>query len=285
MMKSPSIKSPNTLEELIQTVQTAYSAGTRLRVVGGSSLTIFEPSSDRTARHVSTQKLNTFKVVPRDYVAYVDAGVDPTALETALKPSGLVWPLHRIEAPQTIGGMIASGRATTIDPLDVPARRWILGARVVDGTGKLLAVGGSTVKNSVGYGLTHALWGSRGHLGAITQLTLRLRNRREGDKTAMGSIDASTLQMAVALVCCDDLTSHDATLALNNLPHAYKTATSDDETRVVALYNDRDQAEFDANALCARGVEARVDPPRHTPTDSVLVQASRSAIDPAGVFA
>lgn len=284
-MKGTSIQSPNTLDELIRTVQAAHRSGTRIRIIGGGSLEIFEPSSDLAAQRVSTQRLDIIKVVPRDYVAYVDAGVHPAALETALKPSSLVWPLHRIETPRTIGGMIASGRATTIDPDDAPARRWILGARLVDGTGELLTVGGSTVKNSVGYGLTHALWGSRGRLGAIARLTLRLRNRREGDKTATCGIDESSLHMASALVRCDDLMSRDANLALKNLTHAYKTAATEDGTRVVALYADRSQAESDAKALCARGIEARVEPPRHTPADSALVHASRSAIDPAGVFA
>ena len=117
----------------------------------------------------------------RDFTARVGAGVNPAELDAALQPLGLVWPLRRLEAPGTVGGLIGSGRGTTIAAQDAPARRWVLGARLVDGAGEVLTVGGATVKNSVGYGVTHALWGSQGRLGAIVELTLRLRRRRPDD--------------------------------------------------------------------------------------------------------
>ena len=67
-------------------------------------------------------------------------------------------------------------------------------------------MGGATVKNSVGYGLTHALWGSQGRLGAIVELTLRLRRRRQSDDDPGETLDAEdALQTTAALVRCDDL--------------------------------------------------------------------------------
>ena len=167
--------------EVQSAVRRARAAESRLRIVGARSLARFASDPAQDAELPSMRGLDWIEVSAPDFTVRAGAGVSLAELDAVLEPLGLVWPVRRLEAPGTVGGLVASGRGTTIAAQDGPARRWVLGARLVDGTGEALTVGGATVKNSVGYGVTHALWGSQGRLGAIVELTLRVRGRRVED--------------------------------------------------------------------------------------------------------
>ena len=136
------VLAPGSVAEVQAVVREARAAGSRLRIVGARSVERFgQPLADGWEL-VSTGRLGWIEVAAGDFTARVGAGVSPADLDAALQPLGLVWPLRRLEAPGTVGGLIASGRATTIAAQDAPARRWVLGARLVDGAGELLTVAG-----------------------------------------------------------------------------------------------------------------------------------------------
>ena len=270
--------------EVQQAVREAHAAGTRLRIVGAGHVERFEWHASVAAEHISPRRLCSIEIAARDLTARVAAGVHPADLDAALKPLGLVWPLRRLEAPGTVGGLIASGRGTTITAQDAPARRWVLGARLVDGTGELLTVGGATVKNSVGYGVTHALWGSEGRLGVIVELTVRLRRRRPVDDESSPMLVRSALRAATALVRCDDLAPGTAGQALDGLAGAVPKAASSDGLRVVGCYAERAVAEADAAALRGQGLGVRVAPGGEDENDSAALGTARAALDPGGVF-
>ena len=278
------VLAPGSVAEVQAVVREARAVGSRLRVVGARSLERFgQPLADGWEL-VSTGRLGWIEVAARDFTARVGAGVCPVELDAALEPLGLVWPLRRLEAPGTVGGLIASGRATTIAAQDAPARRWVLGARLVDGAGEVLSVGGATVKNSVGYGVTHALWGSEGRLGAVVELTLRLRRRRPDDDDPGETLDGDAVQAAATLVRCDDLAPGTVAQALDGLPQATRAVAASDGMRVVGCYAKRAAAEADAAALRAEGIEARVEPGGSQGKDSPAIQTVRAALDPEGVF-
>ena len=278
------VLAPGSVAEVQAVVREARAAGSRLRIVGARSVERFgQPLADGWEL-VSTGRLGWIEVAAGDFTARVGAGVSPADLDAALQPLGLVWPLRRLEAPGTVGGLIASGRATTIAAQDAPARRWVLGARLVDGAGELLTVGGATVKNSVGYGVTHALWGSQGRLGAIVELTLRLRRRRPDDDDPGETLDGDAVQAAAALVRCDDLAPGTVAQALDGLPQATRAVAASDGMRVVGCYAERAAAEADAAALRAEGIEARVEPGGSQGEGSPAIQTVRAALDPEGVF-
>ncbi len=195
----------------------------------------------------------------RDFTVRVGAGVLLSDLDEVLAPLGLVWPVRRLEAPGTVGGLVGSGRGSTITPQDGPARRWVLGARLVDGTGEVLKVGGATVKNSVGYGVTHALWGSQGRLGAMVELTLRVRGRRDGDEAAGEALARDVLDAAAALVRCEDLAPGTAEHAVEGMKGAVKAVASSDGLRAVGCYLERGVAEADAAVLLGLGINAKVE--------------------------
>lgn len=274
----------SSVDEVQAIVREARAAGTRLRIVGGRRVERFGSQPSGVVRYVSLRRLGSIEIAGPDFTARVGAGVCPAELDAALQPLGLVWPLRRLEAPGTIGGLIASGRGTTITARDAPARRWVLGARLVDGTGELLTVGGATVKNSVGYGVTHALWGSQGRLGAIVELTLRLRRRQPSDDDPVDTLEEEALQAAAALVRCDDLAPGTVAQALDGLPRATRAVAASDGMRVVGCYAERAAAEADSAALRAEGIEARVEPGGSQGKGSPAIQTVRAALDPEGVF-
>lgn len=265
-------------------VKAARVTGSRLRVVGTQSVERFTSPADEGTELLSTRGLDWIEVSSRDFTVRVGSGVIPADLDAALRPLGLVWPVRRLEAPGTVGGLIASGRGTTIKPLDGPARRWVLGTRLVDGTGQVLTVGGATVKNSVGYGLTHALWGSRGQLGAIVELTLRVRRRRPTDAETGASLPRQALDTAAALVRCENLAPGTAQRAVDGMAGGMRAISSTDGLRAVGCYAERGAAEADTAALRAQGIEARVDPGEDAGNGPAAMATARAALNPDGVF-
>lgn len=270
--------------EMQQAVKAARAAGSRLRVVGTRSVERFASPAVEGTELLSTRGLDWIVAASRDFTVRVGSGVIPGNLDAALRPLGLVWPVQRLEAPGTVGGLIASGRGTTIRALDGPARRWVLGARLVDGTGEVLTVGGATVKNSVGYAVTHALWGSRGRLGAIVQLTLRVRRRRPPDAEPGASLPRQALESAAALVRCEDLASGTAERAVDGMARAMRAVSSSDGLRAVGCYAERGAAEADVAAMRSHGIKARVEPGPEVGNGSGATEVARAALDPDSVF-
>ena len=87
-------------------------------------------------------------------------------------------PTH-LRAGGTIGGTVASGLSGSGRYRYGGVRDFIIGARVVDGHGRLIASGGQVVKNAAGFLMHHALVGSVGRLGAIAEVTFKVFPRPE----------------------------------------------------------------------------------------------------------
>ena len=136
----------------------------------------------------------------------------------------------------------------------------MLGARLVDGSGEALTVGGATVKNSVGYGVTHALWGSEGRLGAMVELTLRVRGRRESDEEPGETLDRAELDGAAVLVRCEHLAPGVAEQAVDGMAGAVRAVASSDGLRAVGVYEEWGAAVIDVAALRALGIAVWLEP-------------------------
>ncbi len=158
-------------------------------------------SGTRSVVLLSPERMSSIdEVVPADLMAVAGAGVRVGALEERIAADGLCWPPSASCDPgDMVGDVIARlpGGWTMEGNL---GRRYLLAVDAVMADGSLLHAGARTVKSVTGYDLKQLMVGSRGTLGVITSLTLRLEavancasvlERYRRDFAGIGSTDDS----------------------------------------------------------------------------------------------
>ena len=83
----------------------------------------------------------------------------------------------------TLGALAATGVAGPLQAGYGGPRDLVLGLEMVDGHGRHLKLGGRVVKNVAGFDLVRLVVGSRGTLGVVTQVTVRLHPVPDQDRT------------------------------------------------------------------------------------------------------
>ena len=81
----------------------------------------------------------------------------------------------------TLGGIVATGFSGPRRAQAGAVRDFVLGVRIVDGTGEALAFGGQVIKNVAGFDVSRLMTGALGTLGVLTEISLKTlpRPRRE----------------------------------------------------------------------------------------------------------
>lgn len=113
---------------------------------------------------------------PTELVVTARAGTPLTDIEAALESAGQMLPCeppHFGEAA-TWGGMVACGLAGPRRPWSGSVRDFVLGTRIITGTGKHLRFGGEVMKNVAGYDLSRLMAGSYGCLGVLTEISMKV---------------------------------------------------------------------------------------------------------------
>lgn len=124
------------------------------------------------------------EINPDDRLAVVESGVTNGDLQRALGREGFFWPPDPTSADYcSIGGNLACNAAGPRAVKYGTPRDNILGLTAVTGSGEVIRTGVHTTKGVVGYDLTRLLVGSEGTLGLITQATLRITPKPEGQRT------------------------------------------------------------------------------------------------------
>ena len=101
-------------------------------------------------------------------------------------------------AGATIGGTVAAGLNGSCRYRYGGIRDFLIGARIVDGRGGLIASGGKVVKNAAGFLLHQAMVGSAGRLGVLAELTFKVFPRAESRATVR--VDAGDLAGALRVL-------------------------------------------------------------------------------------
>ncbi len=110
-------------------------------------------------------------------IAIVEAGVVLLELRQELERRGLFYPADPGEKSSAIGGNVATNAGGMNGVKYGNTRGYILGLEAVLPSGRILHLGGKTIKRSSGYELLHLLVGSEGTLAAVTKVILRLIKR------------------------------------------------------------------------------------------------------------
>jgi glycolate oxidase FAD binding subunit len=126
---------------------------------------------------------------PSELVITARAGTPLREVEAALAAHRqmLAFEPPHFGAAATIGGCIAAGlsgpRRSSAGFTYGGVREAVLGARLLDGRGRLLRFGGTVMKNVAGYDVSRVLAGSLGILGVIVDVSLKVLPRPAVEST------------------------------------------------------------------------------------------------------
>ena len=195
---------PATEAELAEAVRDA--AGP-LRVRGGGTRA---PVAEGAAV-LSTARLSGIALYEPGALTLVAAAGTPMAeIEAALGKHRQILPFepmdHRAlmgaQGEPTVGGAVATGASGPRRVRAGGCRDSLIGARFVDGEGRLVRSGGRVMKNVTGYDLARLMAGARGTLGVLTEVAFKVlpAPATQATLTLEGlDVPASVAAMAAAL--------------------------------------------------------------------------------------
>lgn len=123
---------------------------------------------------ISTEKLKKIEIDVKNRIAICEAGVTLEELSRMAERYGLSFPPRPGDESATVGGMIATNAGGVRAMKFGVMRNYVLGLEAILADGRIIKLGGKTLKNSSGYSLLHLLVGSEGTLAIITKAVIRL---------------------------------------------------------------------------------------------------------------
>jgi len=92
-------------------------------------------------------------------------------------------------AGATVGGCVAAGLAGPRRQQAGAVRDFVLGVKLIDGSGQVLDFGGQVMKNVAGYDVSRLVAGSLGTLGLIAEVTLKVLPQPVAEQTLVFAMD------------------------------------------------------------------------------------------------
>ena len=170
------VVAPADAGETAEVVALVAAEGMPIAARGGGTGLWSGRGSGRGGIAISTERMTAGpEIHGDDLYAVVGAGVVTAALRGRAEEAGLLYPIDPgSEAASTLGGNIADGAVGMRGLKYGGMRNYVLGLELVTPEGKVVKVGGRTVKNVAGYDITRLVVGSRGALAIVTTAILKL---------------------------------------------------------------------------------------------------------------
>ncbi len=171
-MNTASTFSPATPAELAEAVRSSP----RVLAVGARTKPRLSVVTDGVALISSKALRGMVEYQPAEFTFTALAGTPVREIALALAERGQYLPFDPmfVEAGATLGGTVAAGLSGPGRFRYGGVRDFILGARFVDGLGRLLRMGGKVVKNCAGFDLPKFFVGSLGRFGALAEITFKV---------------------------------------------------------------------------------------------------------------
>lgn len=133
---------------------------------------------------VSFEKMNKIlEFNEADQTVTVQAGMITESLQEFAKEKSLLYPVDfASRGSSQIGGNIATNAGGIKVVRYGLTRDYVMGTKVVTGTGEILNLNQGLIKNATGYDLRHLFTGSEGTLGFIVEATMKLVSPPSGLK-------------------------------------------------------------------------------------------------------
>ena len=169
-------------EALAEQVRRSSAERRPLRVVGGDSKAFYGRPTQGDALEVFRHR-GVIAYEPTELVITARGGTPVAEIEALLARHGqmLAFEPPVFTPASTIGGVVAAGLSGPRRPFAGAVRDCMLGARILDGRGRSLRLGGTVFKNVAGFDGFRLMAGALGCLGALLEVSLRLtpQPRRE----------------------------------------------------------------------------------------------------------
>lgn len=179
-----------TRDDVRDAVRDAARAGAALRIAGrGTWLDAGRPvQATRTLSIASHSGVVQYE--PGDFTLTARAGTTLEELAQATRPHRQFLALDPYgDASGTLGATVATGASGPMAQAFGAPRDNVIGLEIVTGDGSMVRSGGRVVKNVAGFDLTRLFTGSWGTLGAITEVSVRLRALPAVDETFAMAVD------------------------------------------------------------------------------------------------
>jgi glycolate oxidase FAD binding subunit len=162
------------LQALSARIRAAGEAGTALRVRGGGTKDFYGGALEGEVLDTQVYA-GIVDYEPSELVITARAGTSLAAVESAMRARGqmLGFEPPRFAAGGTLGGAVACGLSGPRRPYAGAVRDFLLGIKVIDGTGEHLSFGGRVMKNVAGFDASRLMAGALGTLGVITEVSLK----------------------------------------------------------------------------------------------------------------
>ncbi len=193
---------PTTVDEVVAAIAEARSSGTAVYPTGTGSRRDWGGADPTPVTQLSTLGLHRIlEHNPGDFTALVQAGVPLAEAQTTFAREGQWLAVDPAEPGGTVGGLFATADSGPARHRYGGPRDLIIGATVVLSDGTVATSGGRVIKNVAGYDLAKLYTGSRGTLGLIASVAVRLHPLPARTATISGLTDdpAALGRAAVAL--------------------------------------------------------------------------------------
>jgi glycolate oxidase FAD binding subunit len=180
------------LDEIRETVRAAAAARRPLAIRGGGTKVFYGGAAAGDALDTGTLT-GVVDYAPTELVISARAGTPLAAVEAQMRAEGqmLAFEPPRFAPGGTLGGAVATGLSGPRRPWSGAVRDFVLGVRVIDGTGEDLRFGGRVMKNVAGFDVARLMTGSLGTLGVIAEVSLKCLPLPHAETTRVLDLNAA----------------------------------------------------------------------------------------------
>jgi glycolate oxidase FAD binding subunit len=181
------------VQTLQERVRAAAAARMPLVVVGGGTKAFYGNEPHGEALDVRPVA-GIVDYEPTELVVTVRGGTPLAELEARLAERNQMLPFEppHFGPAATVGGAVAAGLAGPRRMAAGAVRDFVLGAKLLDGRGNVLAFGGRVMKNVAGYDMARTLAGSLGTLGVLADVSLKVLPQPVAERTLSFAMDEAT---------------------------------------------------------------------------------------------
>lgn len=177
------------LDELVSAIRAAHASHAPLRIRGAGSKDFYGGMLAGEVLDVGGYR-GIVAYEPTELYITAKCGTPLAEIEAALATKGQML---AFEPPgfsgATVGGCVAAGLSGPRRQQAGAVRDFVLGVKLIDGSGQVLDFGGQVMKNVAGYDVSRLLAGSLGTLGVLAEVTLKVLPRPVAEQTLVFAID------------------------------------------------------------------------------------------------